>query len=77
MYIVRQNSESDGKIEVFKTVKDNYDPKTAKTIATVTLLNLIQLEVTDQDDWIPPTDLQIDNLRRVFGVDIQQVKDEN
>lgn len=73
MYIIRHDPEKEGKMSVYKTVKESEDP--AKVVATVTLLNLIQLEVTDQDDWTPPTQLQIDNLRRVFGIDIQEVKE--
>lgn len=73
MYIIKQDPEKEGKMSVFKTVKDSENP--GKVVATVTLLNLIQLEVTDQDDWTPPTPLQIDNLRRVFGVDIQEIKE--
>ena len=69
MYVIKQNPDNPENMQVYKTVNDSDAPN--KVVATVTLLNLIQLEVTDQDDWTPPTQLQIDNLKRVFGVDIQ------
>ena len=74
MYIIKQNADQEGKMSVYKTVKG--DQTDSKVVATVTLLNLIQLEVTDKDEWTPPTQLQIDNLRRVFGIDIQFVEEQ-
>lgn len=75
MYIVKQNPMDSSKMSVLKTVKESAEFQPAKVIGTITLLNLIQIEITDQDDWTFPTEIQRDNLRRVFGIDIQFKED--
>lgn len=74
MYIIKRHPEDVNKMTVLKTVNNKEESdNNYKVVATATLLNLIQIEITDKDEWTPPTDLQKENLKRVFGIDIEEI----
>lgn len=72
MFIVRT---VDGQTKLFRTVKPDAKLNEAKPVACITVAGAVMLEITDQDEWVRPTEEQLENLRTTFAIDIQLQED--
>lgn len=68
MFIVRTLN---GETKLFRTVKPDANLHEAKPVAHVTVAGAVMLEITDQDEWVQPTQEQIANLKEKFAIDIE------
>lgn len=73
MYIVKPEGS---KVKLLRTAPEQTgtDPK---VIGSITVCNLLQIEITDQDGWTPPTQAQAQALHDIFAIDVRLADKED